>query len=348
MKNKTEKILIAGPCSAESAEQMLQSAAMLSLISSHGILRAGCWKPRTSPGGFSGYGEEALRWLKDAADAYALPWITEAGTAAHAEKILRAGGTQLWIGARTTGDPFAVSEIAIAMEGTGAGVWIKNPPQPDVKLWAGAAERFLRRAVPVHGFIHRGYKTWPQTEWRNAPHWNVQEELRTIFPGARIISDPSHMTGQSGRVAAAGLTALQLGADGLMVEMHPHPENAMTDRGQQLSPGELLELKCAMEKTGKAGEIGKLRTQIDELDEMLWAILGERMRMAEKIGAQKHSVGMEVLQEKRRAEVKSSFRKNGHRCGLTPAESGALFEWLHAVSVRKQNDVTRIPEKSHA
>lgn len=332
----SKKILIAGPCSAESPEQMMQSAAMTSLINDKAILRAGCWKPRTNPGGFEGYGTAALGWLKSAAENYNLDWITECGTAQHAEEILRHDGKLLWIGARTSGDPFAVEEIARTLEGTGVGVWIKNPPQPDLKLWLGAAERMSKRGVQVHGFIHRGFKVWPTSQLRNEPLWSIVRELKKEIGDIPIICDPSHMAGRKELVKKIAIDSGQIGSDGWMIEMHPDVSSAMTDKEQQLSPHELLELWSSLELLSSGDEIQILRYEVDELDVMLWTILRERMKCSSEIGKHKAKQNFDVVQSERMKAVMRNYVRLSSVSGISQNFAKNLFRMIHEASVNLQ------------
>lgn len=333
------KILIAGPCSAESPEQMMHSAAMISLINDKAILRAGCWKPRTNPGGFEGYGVAALKWLQHAAGNYHLDWMTECGTAQHAEEIHRHDGNQLWIGARTTGDPFAVEEIARALEGTSIGVWIKNPPQPDLKLWLGAAERMTKRGIEVKGYIHRGFKTWPSTQLRNEPLWPLVRELKKEIGDVPIICDPSHMAGRKELVGKIAINSAHMGSDGWMIEMHPDVSCALTDKEQQLSPVELLELWNKLEHSSEANEIQILRNEIDELDVLFWNILRERYKRTNEIGDLKSRESISVVQHERMREVRKNFIRLAANTGISSAAAGKLFRVVHEESVRMQEKV---------
>lgn len=331
-----KKILIAGPCSAESQEQMMYSAAMISLINDKAILRAGCWKPRTNPGGFEGYGVAALKWLKQAAANYHLDWMTECGTAKHAEEILRHDGNQLWIGARTTGDPFATEKIARALEGTSIRVWIKNPPQPDLKLWLGAAERMTKRGIDVKGFIHRGFKTWPSTQLRNEPLWPLVRELKKEIGDIPIICDPSHMAGRKDFVSNIAIDSAHTVTNGWMIEMHPDVSCAMTDKEQQLSPVELLELWNTLQYVSGADEMQLLRNEIDELDVLLWNILRERFKCTNEIGRLKSHEAISVIQHERMREVRRNFIRLATNAGMSSETAGKLFRVVHEESVRTQ------------
>lgn len=324
----------------------MHSAAMISLINEKAVLRAGCWKPRTNPGGFEGYGVAALKWLRHAAENYHLDWMTECGTAQHAEEILRHDGNQLWIGARTTGDPFAVEEIARALEGTSIGVWIKNPPQPDLILWLGAAERMTKRGIEVKGYIHRGFKTWPSTQLRNEPLWPLVRELKKEIGDVPIICDPSHMAGRKDLVRTIAIDSAHIGADGWMIEMHPDVSCAMTDKEQQLSPVELLELWKTLEHLSEADDIQLLRNEIDELDILLWNILRERFKCTNVIGKLKSRKTISVVQQDRMREVRRNFVRLAANAGMSSASAGKLFRVVHEESVRMQEKSELVVHKT--
>ncbi len=314
----------------------MKSAAMISLINDRAILRAGCWKPRTNPGGFEGYGTAALSWLKSAAENYYLDWITECGTAKHAEEILRHDGKLLWIGARTTGDPFAVEELATALEGTGVGVWIKNPPQPDLKLWLGAAERMTKRGVQIHGFIHRGFKVWPTGSLRNEPCWSLLRELKSEVRDIPVITDPSHIAGRKDPVRKIARIAREHDVDGWMIETHPDPTVAMTDKEQQLSPVELMELWTILKNITPSDKLRQLRNEIDELDVMLWNVLRERFKRSKEIGGIKSLAAIDTVQAERMREVRRNYKQLSQQADLGPEMAMEIFRSVHRFSVRVQ------------
>ncbi len=235
LKPNSSPLIIAGPCSAESRSQVLETGRLLA-ASGIKIFRAGVWKPRTRPGGFEGHGAEALKWLKEVRETFGMLTATEVGTAAHAEQAIEEGVDILWIGARTTASPFAVQEIADALRGTDYPILVKNPVCADLELWTGAIERLQNAGLSRIGMIHRGFKTYGDPIFRNSPHWEIAEAMRTRFPGMTMLCDPSHMGGSRELIAPISTRALRTGYHGLIIESHCNPAQALTDGAQQITP----------------------------------------------------------------------------------------------------------------
>lgn len=306
---QNDPIVIAGPCSAESAGQMMECARSLS-AAGVGVLRAGAWKPRTKPGGFEGYGTDALRWIADAAAAYGMRSATEVATPAHVDEALAAGIDMLWIGARTTANPFAVQDIADALRSRGAAdipVLVKNPVSPDLELWIGAIERLRAAGVERLTAVHRGFSDYGEHYYRNAPLWRVPIELRRRMPQLPLLCDPSHIAGRSEIVGDVARRAIEVGFDGLMVEVHPAPAQAMSDARQQLTPAEFAAMLATLRRPGAAAgtheALEAMRAEIDSIDDRLLGILAERMRVSDTIGRLKQREGMAVVQPDRYREL---------------------------------------------
>lgn len=334
-------LLIAGPCSAETREQTIL-AARIALECGAGMFRAGVWKPRSRPDSFQGAGTEALSWLAEAGEL--LPVCTEVASADHVEQCLARGISNLWIGARTTTNPFLVQEIADALRGNVAvRVMVKNPVSPDAELWAGAVERFQKAGLKDIVLVHRGFFSQSEPRYRNAPQWEVALGMRRRFPALPLICDPSHMAGDSALVEELSFRAMDLGYDGLMVEMHPEPERALSDSRQQLSP---LMLKSLLRKLPhrKASSdddqvnemLSVLRSRIDDVDERIVALLAERMSLSRRIGECKLKAGVAIHQPSRWDEVMRRVRAMALREGLPQAAVEKIFEEIHAASVGEQ------------
>jgi chorismate mutase len=338
-------IVIGGPCSAESEGQVLESAARLRGGRVH-YFRAGIWKARTRPETFEGIGEMALPWLKRAGLQYGMRTATEVATPAHIESALRHGIDLLWIGARTTVNPFSVQEIADALRGVDIPILVKNPTSPDLGLWIGALERIHRAGVRALGVIHRGFSVAGTRRFRNAPMWELAIELRRLHPSLPIITDPSHITGRRDMVLEIAQQALDLGLDGLMIEAHPNPDQAWSDAAQQVTPERLVEILALLKVRRDTSadleylaSLEVLRDRIDHLDHDLLELLARRMRVVEEIGEYKRANNVATLQVSRWSALLSDRLARAIELGLTPDYAQAIYEIIHRESVRRQSEV---------
>ena len=336
-------LLIAGPCSGESLEQMLAAAQGLAADGRVTAFRAGSWKPRTRPGQFEGSGELSLEWLKEVKAATGLLTMTEVATAAHVEASLKAGVDMLWIGARTTPNPFSVQEIADALRGVDVPVFVKNPINPDLQLWVGALERLAGAGLKRLAAIHRGFSWFERTPYRNSPMWEFPIRLKAAFPELEILCDPSHIAGTREKLGLVAQQALDLGLSGLMVEVHPDPEHARSDAEQQLTPGQFTELvdglifRQAKPTPDMQDRLEELRDLIDQLDEEIAQKLGSRMDIAERIGDHKRANQVAILQPERWERImQRQLRLAGH-LGLSPAFVQELMDAIHRESIRRQS-----------
>jgi len=281
-------IIIAGPCSAESYEQLNECARELSSQGKTDVFRAGVWKPRTRPGHFEGVGETALQWLAEIRKTYNLPVITEIATPRHLEKVLKYGIDMVWIGARTTGNPFSINELVHALRGVDIPVLVKNPPNPDLDLWIGAIERLKNVGINRIAAIHRGFYPYRTSIYRNIPQWEIPIELKIRLPEIPVICDPSHIAGSQDRVFEVAQYAYNIMLDGLMIEVHPVPEKAITDALQQITPqrfSEIINQLQIRQQTGdqKLAILEQYRMQIDSIDQQLIELLGKRFEISHKI-----------------------------------------------------------------
>lgn len=333
-----EPLYIAGPCSAESREQLLEAARGVAEAGIT-ILRAGVWKPRTKPGSFEGIGSRALDWMAEARAMYGLKIITEVATPEHLELALKAGVDGVWIGARTTTNPFATQLIADALQGVDTAVIVKNPVIPDVDLWVGAIERIYNGGVRRLAAVHRGFGTHQTTPYRNAPHWSVPIELHRRLPELTILSDPSHIGGRRDLVAQLSQQALDIGFAGLMIECHPAPDTALSDAQQQVTPAALKDILASLQlRRTPVGRdsISEYRLHIDSLDNRIIELLAERMDVAREIGEYKLKHGMAVVQHDRYNEMLMAVEKRAETMGLTKSFIHQIFRTIHEESVRQQ------------
>ncbi|BCY28208.1 bifunctional 3-deoxy-7-phosphoheptulonate synthase/chorismate mutase type II [Flavobacterium okayamense] len=343
--NLSHPLVIAGPCSAETEEQVLKIAHELK-DSDVSIFRAGIWKPRTRPGGFEGVGAIGLKWLQKAKAETGMLMATEVATAAHVQLALEHDIDVLWIGARTTVNPFAVQEVADALKGTDKIVLLKNPVNPDLSLWLGGLERLYNADIKKLGVIHRGFSTYEKTKYRNNPEWQIAIELQSRFPDLPLICDPSHITGKRDMIKDVSQQALDLNFDGLIIETHIDPDNAWSDAAQQVTPAALkqmfIDLKVRKE-TDEADDynlrLAKLRTQIDEYDEKILEILGGRMKIADQIGVLKKEKNVAILQNKRWNEILGKMILDGEKKGLSEEFVLQLFKAIHQESINHQEKV---------
>ena len=335
--------LISGPCSAESNEQVLETAHALKDEGIH-LFRAGIWKPRTRPNAFEGRGAEALEWLVQARKETGIPVATEVANTHHVEACLKAGIDVLWIGARTTVSPFAVQEIADSLSGTAIPVFVKNPMHADLNLWMGAIERIQKTTNGPVWAIHRGFSRYGQKEYRNAPMWEIAIALQMAMPDLPIVCDPSHIAGRRDLLERVAQKAMDLGMHGLMMESHCHPEAALSDADQQITPtafGELirsLTIRDAHSLPTDPTSLEALRLQMDSIDEQVIELLQARMNLAREIGQYKKSHGMTILQMKRWKEVFKTRGAWAEAAGLGPEFIQTYLEQVHKESIRVQNE----------
>lgn len=334
--NKT--LVIAGPCSAESEEQVLTTAKELNANGCK-IFRAGVWKPRTKPGGFEGHGEPALRWLKKVKEQTGMLISTEVATPEHVELAKKYDVDILWIGARTSTNPFAMQALADSLKDFDKPVFVKNPLNPDIELWIGALQRLNKAGVKKLGAIHRGFSSYEPKTYRNATVWQIPIELRRRIPGLPILCDPSHIGGQRQFVLPLSQQAMDLRFDGLIIESHCEPECAWSDAAQQVTPNQLNEiLSKLVVKDGSlvTDELNEKRKLIDELDNNLMDILARRMEICRQIGEYKKCHNMTVLQSGRYDEILNKRGFQGEKMGMSADFAKKIFETIHDESIRQQ------------
>ena len=334
-------VVIAGPCSAETEEQVMDTARQLA---SKGIklFRAGIWKPRTKPGGFEGIGVEGLAWLKEVKKETGMYVCTEVATAKHVLECLKAGIDVLWIGARTAANPFAMQEIADALRGVDIPVLVKNPVNPDLELWIGALERLNQAGLKHLAAIHRGFSSYEKKIYRNLPMWHIPIELRRRIPNLPIICDPSHIGGKRELIAPLCQQAMDLGFDGLIVESHCNPDQAWSDASQQVTPDVLdyiLNLLVIRGETQTTENLSELRKQIDECDNEIIQTLAKRMRISREIGTYKKEHDMTILQTGRYNEILEKRGSQASLCGMDTEFAKKVFEAIHEESVRQQMEI---------
>lgn len=334
-------IIIAGPCSAETEEQVMQTATELANRGIR-IFRAGIWKPRTKPGGFEGVGKPGLAWLQRVKQETGMYVTTEVATAKHVEAALNAGMDMLWIGARTCANPFAMQEIADALAGVDIPVLVKNPVNPDLELWIGGMERLNNAGVKRMAAIHRGFSSYDKKIYRNLPQWHIPIELRRRIPNLPIFCDPSHIGGKRELIASLSQQAMDLGFDGLIVESHCNPDCAWSDAAQQVTPDVLayiLNLLVIRKEKQSTENLNELRTQIDECDNNIIEILAKRMRICREIGTFKKEHAMTILQTGRYNEILEKRGAQGELCGMSADFVRTIFEAIHGESVRQQMEI---------
>ena len=333
--------VIAGPCSAETEEQVMETARQLAMKGCHNF-RAGVWKPRTKPGGFEGNGEKALPWMKQVKEETHMLIATEVATPEHVELAMKYDMDIFWIGARTTANPFAVQALADALKGVDKPVFVKNPVNPDLELWIGALQRLNQAGVKRLGAIHRGFSSYEQKIYRNAPMWQIPIELHRRIPELPIISDPSHIGGRRELIAPLCQQAMDLGFDGLIVESHCDPDKAWSDARQQVTPEVLdyiLSLLIVRDEHATTEGINQMRKQIDQLDNQLMEILTKRMEVCREIGRYKKEHNMTVLQAGRYNEILEKRGVQGALSGMSPEFVAKVFESIHEESVRQQIEI---------
>ncbi|MBR5073725.1 MAG: bifunctional 3-deoxy-7-phosphoheptulonate synthase/chorismate mutase type II [Bacteroidales bacterium] len=336
--------IIAGPCSAETRDQVLETARALAKTGIYAF-RAGLWKPRTRPGMFEGVGSKGLEWLQEVKRETGLKVCCEVATPEHLHQALEAGVDILWIGARTTADPFAVQALADAVKGEYISLLIKNPVNPDVELWAGALERFMNAGVKDISLVHRGFSSYGNQIYRNLPLWHIPIEMKRRFPDIPMLCDPSHMGGKPQLLAPISQQALDLMYDGLMIECHINPDQALSDKAQQITPIQLEKILSHLtvrENVQDQQSLESFRSQIDSLDESLFQILSRRMEISRQIGHYKQQHNMPVLQSKRYSEIVENRSDLAESMGLDRDFAKSLMEIIHKESVKVQLDSPQV------
>ena len=338
------KQLIAGPCSAETREQVLETAKEIADIKNLTYFRAGIWKPRTAPGSFEGIGEEGLKWMNEAKQQFGVKLITEVATPEHVDTCLAHNLDAIWIGARTTVNPFYVQQIADSLKGIDIPVFIKNPISPDVGLWMGAIERFKLAGIKNISVIHRGFYSYTKGIFRNPPMWEIPIKLKTEFPDLQIICDPSHITGDSELIEEVSKFAVQLGMDGLMIETHPNPPKAWSDAKQQLTPVHLKKIVNAINANEvnrdiKHEELEILRKTVTSSDDDMLKEIAHRMKIVEKIATFKKENSAMVFQLERWKIVLEESNKRGAELGLSEQFVADLMNLIHKESLNIHNTI---------
>jgi chorismate mutase len=339
-------LIISGPCSAETEAQVLETADRLKATGKVDMLRAGIWKPRTRPGSFEGIGTKGLPWLQQAKRNTGLPITVEVATGKQVEDALHFDVDVLWIGARTTVNPFSVQEVADALRGVNVPVLIKNPINPDLELWTGAVERVAKAGVSNIGLIHRGFSSYGNTEYRNAPMWHMVIEMKRRNPDMILINDPSHICGRRDILADVAQKAIDLDFDGLMIESHIDPDNAWSDAKQQITPERLSELlsNIIWRKEDVSSEnfhvaLDKLREQINQLDDELMLLLGQRMKVADQIGKYKKDNNVTILQTNRWNQILERAYGKSDKLGLSREFITKYLDAVHMESINRQNQI---------
>jgi chorismate mutase len=352
---KGRPFLISGPCSAESEEQVMETARQLATINEVSVYRAGIWKPRTRPNSFEGVGKEGLKWLRRVKQETGLLVATEVANEKHVYEALKYGIDMLWIGARTSVNPFTVQEIADALKGVDVMVFVKNPINPDIELWIGAIERISGAGISRIGAIHRGFSTYEKTIYRNQPNWQLPIELRRRIPDLPIICDPSHISGVRQYLHEISQKAMDLNFDGLMIESHITPESALSDAAQQITPGELKELLIRLILRNPSTTdpklldvLGELRQQIDVYDDHLLELMEKRMKVAETIGRYKKENNITILQSTRWDEIVKRVMVKGEAKGLSKELIDALFKAIHQESINRQMKIMNTGLENHS
>jgi len=344
--DKGQPLIIAGPCSAESEEQVLTVARALKAAGQADMYRAGIWKPRTKPGGFEGRGTAALPWLQAARQETGLPMAIEVATPRHVEDALRHGIDVLWIGARTTVNPFAVQELADALAGTGVPVMVKNPVNPDLALWIGALERLERAGITDLAAIHRGFSTFAPSRYRNAPTWAIPIELKTRYPELPLLNDPSHIGGSRDLLLPIAQKALDLDYDGLIIETHPDPDHALSDAAQQVTPARLQELLSELKYRYRSSDNAdyrnkaeELRQKMDTADHEILEMLARRMALIQELAEYKKENNVKILQLERWQEIFKTRPEWGKKLNIDEKFVGELYKLIHIESIRQQTEV---------
>ncbi|MEG0795080.1 MAG: bifunctional 3-deoxy-7-phosphoheptulonate synthase/chorismate mutase type II [Odoribacter sp.] len=343
--NITKPIVIAGPCSAESEQQVYETAIALKAAGIN-ILRAGIWKPRTRPNCFEGVGSKGLQWMLRVQRELEMKISTEVANAKHIDEALKAGVDLLWIGARTSANPFAMQEIADALKGTNMPILVKNPVNPDVELWMGALERLNMAGLKKIGVIHRGFSVYGKAKYRNAPQWQLPIEMKRRFPTMLMMCDPSHISGKREYIQEISQQAMDLGFDGLIIESHISPESALSDAEQQLTPLALSEMlshliirKVDSENLEYKENIDELRARIDGIDNDLLDLLSKRMKVSDEIGIYKKQNDITILQPGRWDNILEKVFVKGAEKGLDNDFLEKVFKAIHQASIDRQTKV---------
>jgi chorismate mutase len=345
---RKNNLVIAGPCSAENEDQVIRTARELKDTGKVDILRAGIWKPRTNPGGFEGAGVKGLSWLFKVKQLTGLPTAVEVATTKHVEDALSFDTDVLWIGARTTVNPFSIQNIADALRGTDHTILIKNPINPDIKLWIGAVERFQKAGIGNIGLIHRGFSSYGNSEYRNVPLWQIPIEMKRLFPDLPMICDPSHICGKRDNLAEISQKSIDLAYSGLIIESHFNPEIALTDKSQQVTPEGLVALleylkrkTLTTNKKNFLNELNQLRDQIDCFDDELLALIANRMRAARRIGEIKVQNNVTVLQTERWNNIVDRMQLKSGSIGLNGEFIANYMNTIHLESIRIQESILK-------
>lgn len=338
-------LVIAGPCSAESPEQLLAVAKAVKNLGIS-VMRAGVWKPRTRPNTFEGSGPEAFRWIQEVKKETNIQFATEVASPLHVQQAVEAGIDILWLGARTTVNPFTVQEIADALKGLDKIVLIKNPINPDLALWIGAIERVNNAGIKKVGAIHRGFSSFQKSRYRNQPLWQIPLELKSKYPNLPLIGDPSHIAGNRKMIFEVSQKVLDLGYDGLMIETHPDPDKALSDAAQQITPTRLAEILEQLRITEKSSsnalflnQLEALREKIDHIDQELIETLATRSRLIEKIGEYKKENNVTVFQLERWNEIMKTRPEWAHDSNLAKEFIQELYRVIHDESIRIQTEI---------
>jgi len=345
-KTKDLPLLIAGPCSAETEEQVLATAKLIEKDHRAMVYRAGLWKPRTRPGTFEGVGSEGLPWLKRVKEETRLLVATEVAKAEHVKQAIDAGVDILWIGARTTVNPFSVQEIADALKGHDIPVLVKNPINPDLQLWIGALERINQAGITKLGAIHRGFSPMSESQYRNDPKWKLAIELKRLLPGLPIVCDPSHIGGSRELIEPVAQKAFDLQMEGLMIETHINPDVALSDAKQQVTPQRLSAIldEIVLRRSESANNefiesLAVLRSQIDKVDDELLKILGKRMGLVDQIGESKKANNVTILQVGRYEQILNDRIAKGEDENLGADFVKKIYEFIHQNSIKRQEKI---------
>lgn len=342
-------MIISGPCSAETEEQVVETAIALKAIGKVDVLRAGIWKPRTRPGNFEGVGAIGLSWLKKAKEITGLPVAIEVANAKQVALALESNIDILWIGARSTANPFSVQELADALKGVKIPIFIKNPINPDIELWIGALERIQKSGIEQIGLIHRGFSAYGQSEYRNLPTWQLAIEMKRRYTELPFLVDPSHICGNKHLLKSVMQNAIDLDYSGIIIESHYHPERAMSDAQQQITPQLLQKILEQIiwrkDKTGSVEseeDLERLRRIIDNLDDEILQLLGKRMNVSEQIGTFKRENGVTILQTERWNKTLKRLEENAKILGLSPDFVKQYFIAIHMESIQHQDKVMNV------
>lgn len=344
--SENDFMIIAGPCSAETEKQIIETAVELEKHSAVNVFRAGLWKPRTRPGSFEGIGSEGFKWLKRVRESTRLRLAVEVASPFHVEECLKNNVDIIWIGARTTSNPFSVQELAKSLSGTNASVLVKNPLHPDLNLWMGAVERLQQAGLERIGVIHRGFYPYTASSFRNVPRWDILIELKRLYPGLPVIVDPSHIAGNTELIGDIAQRAIDLDVQGLMVEVHYRPEEALSDSGQQYSPIEFKEFLSGLIFRNSSGDgkdyntqLKEFRSRIDLFDQQILEFLNERMKVAREIGTFKCRHEITILQLKRWEEILKTRTGWAREMGLPEEFTVKLLQLIHEEAIRVQSDI---------